>query len=408
MMRGATWLFALLVVAATSCAGGGHEIALGRPQTLRGLEGVPLSATAEVYREAQGCTGKTVTTETLDAQGDRFVGTLHLRPGAYFFCVRFRSGDTELGLYQDLALEVTLGADDTLKLLDTHFHYRDLDDDQDGIANLDEVRFNFDLNTPDTDSSTRVDLPAQPSFELGASDSAATVVEIPAHNIAIPAFAIDRLEVSVERYRLCVVRNQDPCAPPRGMDLFEFMNLNATARQLPATGVALEDARRFCQDVAGGDLPLEQQWEYAARPDGTVYPWGDQPPDAGQARCDWINARWPAGPSSYPCFGDSTPELVPVAHFDLTGDLRGCSRRPGSSAPDGPCQMAGNAWEWTRSDFVPYDGPAWPSPGALTVVRGGSADSLDHSLRSTFRVGVAPDLSGSEALAPLIGFRCVY
>jgi formylglycine-generating enzyme required for sulfatase activity len=405
--RAQPWLLLLLAVA--GCAGDEASLALTRPETLRGLEGVAVQAVVEVYREASACAGEPDSSLQLEERDGEFVGTLHLRPRAYFFCVRFASGAIALGLYEDLPLEVQQGSDKDLALDPARFRYRHLDDDGDGIANLDEVRFGFDLDAADADSAERVSFAFGGSFQMGASDAAATVVERPAHAQPMQPFAIDRLEVSVERYRRCVARAQDPCAPPRGEDLFTFMSRSAEAQRLPITGVALEDARRFCTLVAGGALPREEQWEYAARSTGSLYPWGDQAPEAAQSRCAWINARYPAGSTTYPCHGTSAPQLVAVDHFDETENWQGCGLPALGLPGQRPCQQAGNAWEWTDSRFMPYPGATWSPPSdELYVVRGGSADSLDHSLRATFRVGVAPDLSGSEALAPLIGFRCAY
>jgi formylglycine-generating enzyme required for sulfatase activity len=80
---------------------------------------------------------------------------------------------------------------------------------------------------------------------------------------------------------------------------------------------------------AGGRLPSEAEWEYAARgPEGHVYPWGDEDPTCQLAQYEGC----PGG-------------TVAVGSF------------PQGASWCGALDMAGNVWEWTRSLFrsYPYD-----------------------------------------------------
>ncbi len=92
----------------------------------------------------------------------------------------------------------------------------------------------------------------------------------------------------------------------------------------PATGVSWEAARDFCV-AAGGRLPSEAEWEWAARgAEARVYPWGDEF-GAGRA-----NLREPG-------IG-----LAPVGSFQKGRSAFGCD------------DLAGNACEWTADTWVQF------------------------------------------------------
>jgi formylglycine-generating enzyme required for sulfatase activity len=133
----------------------------------------------------------------------------------------------------------------------------------------------------------------------------------------------------------------------------------------PVVCVDWSQAKAFSQ-WAGGRLPGEAEWEYAARSAGQdrKFPWGDEP-----ASCDRTVIS-----------GCSVEATMPV-----------CSK-PSGNTEQGLCDMAGNAWEWVEDRYhgsyegAPADGSAWDVPaGAFRVQRGGSWFSDGGHARSALR-----------------------
>ncbi len=155
-------------------------------------------------------------------------------------------------------------------------------------------------------------------------------------------------------------------------------------------------ANAYCQ-WTGGRLPSEAEWEKAARgKDGRLWPWGNALPTD-----KLVNAADKNVPA-------------PQSRTDMNDDYRYTSPAgafPAGQSPYGLMDMAGNAWEWTRSIFRDYpyrpdDGREiqnGPSAGDRMVLRGGCWFDDYGAIRSTMRYGGLPEGSTDG-----IGFRCVY
>jgi iron(II)-dependent oxidoreductase len=212
------------------------------------------------------------------------------------------------------------------------------------------------------------------TFYMGSDTGGAD--EKPVHPVTVPSFEIMDTEVTVEMYRLCV--DDYACTLPATDSL---CNWDVSGRDHhPVNCVDWHQAVDFCR-WAGGRLPSEAEWEYAARSAGQdiLYPWGDDLPT-----CDRAN---------YTGCEDDTWAV--------------CSAATGNTS-QGLCDMGGNVWEWVQDWYhdnytgAPSNGGVWESPaGEYRVLRGGSWHVLAGGLRTSYRSQAYPDAAFSY-----YGFRC--
>lgn len=169
-----------------------------------------------------------------------------------------------------------------------------------------------------------VEIPAG-EFLRGTNERLAD--EGPQHRVDLPAFFIDRFEVTNAQYRKFVVETGR-----RSPDHFRNRTFPPGKADHPATFVTWDDAADYCA-WAGKRLATDKEWEKAARgTDGRQFPWGEQF-DAKKANTP---VRWQTLGQS----GDTTP----VGAF-----AEGVS-------PFGIYDMTGNVWEWTASWYEAYPG----------------------------------------------------
>ncbi|MDH5528203.1 MAG: formylglycine-generating enzyme family protein [Nitrospirota bacterium] len=199
--------------------------------------------------------------------------------------------------------------------------------------------------------------------------------EHPLRTIGLPAFAIDRTEVTEQDYVLFVAALDYP-PPPH----WEGDPPQPVDRHLPVTNVTWMDAQNFCH-WRGARLPTEAEWEKAARgPEGREYPYGDTF-DREAANVGQLG------------------EIAPAGHFET------------SVSPYGALDMAGNVWEWTASWYLPYPGNTASSElygRRHKVLRGGSGNGSGHyqleqlTTRGAYRFFLDPRMRQAD-----VGFRCV-
>jgi sulfatase modifying factor 1 len=246
--------------------------------------------------------------------------------------------------------------------------------------------------------------------------------EHPQHDVKLSAYCMDRTEVTVAQYKRCVneMRGGHRCAPAATKvrwDRFKapdvafwsrFCNGDREDRDMhPINCVDWSEADTYCR-WAGGRLPTEAEWEYAARGgDSRVYPWGDVDPapsllNACGTECRELGMR----------FGRTEFNVVYEANdgWEATAPV---GRFPLGMSPFSALDMAGNVWEWTADWYWPYThssgtvdlhGGASPAKSDGRVIRGGSwCDVGVSGLRSAKRFRLDPSIRVSG-----VGLRCVY
>jgi iron(II)-dependent oxidoreductase len=218
--------------------------------------------------------------------------------------------------------------------------------------------------------------------------------ETPAHEVKLPAFLMDRHEVTNGAYEVFMKaggyakkdlwskdgwawRESNGVAEPKDWKARRTALGEAFAKH-PVVGVSYHEAEAYARFV-GKRLPTEQEWEKAARGKGArVWPWGDDAESGGRP-------------------GDATTKTYPVGG------------NPKDVSAHGIRDLGGNVAEWTSSWFAAYPGSEHESPHhgkTYRVIRGGSwrfetAAKRRGAWRGYWRYG-KPD-----ARIPFVGIRLV-
>ena len=244
--------------------------------------------------------------------------------------------------------------------------------------------------------------------------------EHPRHRLTLPAYFIDRYEVTNGDYKAFVEQTGYP-EPPSWIEsaynlsedklrtahvdnlrwiasdyfhldrdtkrmsrdelLGSLLAIQRRRDRLPVTAVSWFDADSFCR-WRGARLPSEAEWEKAARgTDGREYPWGN----------DWREGLANSG-------GDGEDDETRLPPGSVTTDR----------SPFGVFDLAGNVSEWVADRYAPYAGNTRPDPDygrGHRVIKGGSAGLGHYALSLFFRAArrghARPDVVSTD-----VGFRC--
>ena len=241
------------------------------------------------------------------------------------------------------------------------------------------------------------------TFQMGCSpgDGECAGDEKPRREVEISkGFWLGQTEVSVEAHKrfASAKRRTMPAEPKFGSTA---LNPGWSNGKMPMVNVDWAEAKAYCE-WAGGRLPKEAEWEYAARGD-----------TAGARYGKLEQIGW---------FGDNAGKTAINAQEIWEKDLKNYSTHllhngnglhgAGLKAPNGYglYDMLGNVSEWTEDWYgaVSYQGaerrdPKGPLNGEHKVVRGGSWFSNAKYLRVSARGGVVPSVRDRG-----IGFRCAW
>ena len=210
------------------------------------------------------------------------------------------------------------------------------------------------------------------SFQMGCSpgDNECFEEEKPAHPVTITkGFWLGQTPVTVGAYKR-FASETGRAMPPEPKLRNNALNPGWGNEQMPIVNVAWEDSQAYCQ-WAGGRLPTEAEWEYAARggsgearhgPLDDVAWYAD---NSGRERIDSTRI-WSQDQSRY---GDR------LAANGNTMHTVGLKRANDWLLYD----TLGNVWEWVNEWYdekyyqnSPAVDPAGPTSGQFRVLRGGS------------------------------------
>ncbi len=243
--------------------------------------------------------------------------------------------------------------------------------------------------------------------------------EGPLRQIAVPAFALGRTEVTRGEYAAFVRATNRPDAPgcltaKEGANSTGAPDPQATWRQVgfeqtddhPVVCVSWQDARDYAAWLSAKTgrayrLPSEAEWEYAARAGTTsAYYWGDSV-DRG---CGYMNGGDRSLARAIPTWMDSLREARdsghPRARLIDCDDGAAFTAAVGRYQPNsfGLHDMIGNVWEFVDDcwhEAPPADARSHREPGCeLNTYRGGAWDDDPTQLRAARRTWIAMSYRG--------------
>jgi len=218
--------------------------------------------------------------------------------------------------------------------------------------------------------------------------------ERPAHSVPVPAFYIDKYEVTNQQYRQFCASQGIPLPGLPKMDgeqrkEFSWLLNYYDKPDAPVFGMSWAESRT-CADRIGKRLPTEAEWEKAASwapgeagaVQKYIYPWGSQP-DTTKARL----------------------------YSDQPASVYG---NPGDVSRYGVLGMAGNVSEWVSDIAKIYPGSAAPQYEPDTrLARGRTFRSKLEGAITTYRSSFYQpnDKNGmtrkdGSSIALFVGFRC--
>lgn len=235
------------------------------------------------------------------------------------------------------------------------------------------------------------------SFMMGSEDGLPQ--ERPVHEVILDGFWIDRTEVTNAQFAAFVAdTGYETTAKSEGSDNDWRHPQGSSLEGLdnhPVVNVSWNDAQAYAT-WAGGRLPTEAEWEYAARgPEALVYPWGNE----FGSRLNFCDRNCSRSWSNQD-IDDGYAFTAPVGTY------------PDGASWVGALDMAGNVWEWVNDWYKDdsygrsaRENPTGPSSGSAKALRGGAWDVDESGARAAYRFDDQPDhvneTTGFRVVEPL-------
>ncbi|MHB8655720.1 MAG: SUMF1/EgtB/PvdO family nonheme iron enzyme [Terriglobia bacterium] len=239
------------------------------------------------------------------------------------------------------------------------------------------------------------------TFMMGCSprDRKCDAAEKPAHQVTITkGFWMGQTEVTVGAYKR-FARSAGKAIPPEPNFMGRALNSGWNKDAMPIVDVTWDEARDYCS-WAGGRLPTEAEWEYAARGGNT---------DARYRPLDEV--AWYADNSGQQRLDSAQiSEDDPKNYAQRLKDNGNGMHEVAQKRPNGfgLFDTLGNVWEWVNDWYdanyyqnSPSQDPTGSPSGTARVLRGGSWLDYPMSVRVSYRVWYIPGNRNYR-----LGFRC--
>lgn len=198
----------------------------------------------------------------------------------------------------------------------------------------------------------------------------------PERKINLPAYYIDRYEVTNKEYKRFIDATQFDELPSH----WENETYPEELADHPVTNITWREAWSYAM-WAHKQLPTEEQWEKAARgTGGQVYPWGDVF-EKGNANMGIEGAR----------------KTVPIGSY--LNDV----------SPFQVYDMGGNVMEWTQDWYQAYPGSDYKDPRfgkTFKVLRGNGFQQAGHYFLEAYRYSFYRTEAEPNEYFSNVGFRC--
>jgi len=182
-----------------------------------------------------------------------------------------------------------------------------------GMVAIPGARFDFKVRGVEVEGDNQVGIDIAYSWEP-------TPRRFHDHMMDIHTFFIDRTPVTNRQFKAFLNTGYSPRDAANFLKDWQAGAYPVGWDERPVTWVSLEDARAYCA-WAGGRLPHEWEWQYAAQgTDGRAYPWGE---------------AWQPDAVPTPDTGRVLTPPEPVG------------THPAGASPFGVLDLVGTVWQWT-------------------------------------------------------------